>query len=237
MTMPVRPAYRLYQGLWACLDWLYPPRCGGCERIGVHWCATCQEQTRVITEAICERCGKPQNRRCVCTRCRADAPEFDALRSWAVFAGPVRNVLHRIKYKREVSLGVVMSRKLIELLTELHWQVDQVVPVPLGALRMAERGYNQAALLARPVAIGLGREYQPLLLQRARETASQVGLSYEERQINVAGAFKATRGVSGASIVVIDDVATSGATLNACAEALKRAGAARVYCLTLARAL
>jgi len=160
MSMPVRPAYRLYQGLWACIDWLYPPRCGGCERIGKHWCAACQEHTRVISELICERCGRPQTRRSVCERCRVSPPDYDALRSWAVFSGPVRNVLHRLKYKREVSLGGVMAQPLIQVIKNLDWRVDLVLPVPLGSERMAERGYNQAALLALPVALELGLAYR-----------------------------------------------------------------------------
>jgi len=109
--------------------------------------------------------------------------------------------------------------------------------VPLSKQRLKERGYNQAAMLAKPLALGLGVPFQPKALQRRRNTRSQVGLSRKERRRNVAGAFWASPDwISGKAVVVVDDVATSGSTLDACAEALWRAGASNVFGLTLARA-
>jgi ComF family protein len=126
----------------------------------------------------------------------------------------------------------------MDCLQNLHWQVDTVIPVPLGIARFAERGYNQASLLARPLAWGLGLDFLPGVLSRVRETRSQVDLTGAERKLNVKGAFQANRDlIAGRKILIIDDVATSGATIDACATALLEGGACQVYGLTLARAV
>jgi ComF family protein len=117
------------------------------------------------------------------------------------------------------------------------WKVNLVVPVPLGLARLRERGYNQANLIARPLALGSRLAYSSRVVRRVRETQSQVGLSIEQRRENVHGAFLAQPGwVDGKSILVVDDVATSTATLDACAEALLIAGCREVYGLTVSRA-
>jgi ComF family protein len=150
----------------------------------------------------------------------------------------LRNAIHRLKYYRDIALGEILARPMIVCLSLIAWNVDLVIPVPISLSRRSERGYNQAALLARPIALYFGMNYQPQALKKSRETRSQVGLSVKERQANVHGAFFAEqRIVEGKNILVVDDVTTSGATLNACGQALRNAGAKQVYCLTLARAL
>jgi ComF family protein len=120
----------------------------------------------------------------------------------------------------------------------LNWKVEIVVPVPLGVARLENRGYNQAALLARPLALATLLRYEPDALIRSKETLTQVGLSVSRRRVNVKGAFEAKqRLVEGKSVLIVDDIATSGATLEACAEAMFNSGARAVYCLTLARTL
>jgi ComF family protein len=117
------------------------------------------------------------------------------------------------------------------------WDIDLVVAVPLGVARLKERGYNQAALIARPFALQTCIEYSSRGLKRVRETRSQVGLSFDQRQDNVVNAFSANQGiVNKKRILLIDDVATSGATLNSCGAALYGAGAREVYAMTVARA-
>jgi ComF family protein len=182
-------------------------------------------------------CGQPQLNDRLCRKCRQSPPHYTALRSWAVFDGPVRNALHRLKYKRDIALGEVLSHHLLEVYYPLGWQVDLVVPVPLGVARQAERGYNQSALLAKPLALGCGLPYHPQAIRKTRDTPSQVGLSVDQRWNNVAGSFETLPTyVQGKRVLVVDDVATSGATLNACAQALAAGGALQVYALTLARA-
>ncbi len=204
----------------------------------MRWCRTCQRETIVIAPPICERCGRSLRFRGICDLCTAAPPGYTALRSWAAFSGPLRNALHRLKYNRDVALGEILARPMIDCLGLTSWKVDMVVPVPVSLSRRSERGYNQAALLARPISLCFGLEYRPRALTKSRETRSQVGLSVKERQANVHGAFFAEqRIVEGKNILVVDDVTTSGATLNACGQALRNAGAKQVYCLTLARAL
>lgn len=160
------------------------------------------------------------------------------MRSWLVFEGPIRRALHTLKYRRNVALGDALAQHLREYVRTLSWPVDLVVPVPLGRQRMEERGYNQIGLVARPLAMMQGWRYLPQALTRTRETRSQVGLSIAERRENVAGAFTAeAKWISGMNILLMDDVATTGATLASCAGALLEAGAHSVYVLTLARAL
>lgn len=237
MTTRGRPAYFINQWLWSLLDLLYPPSCGGCSARGARWCQNCQKTAVKIMPPFCPRCGLSQSNPGLCSLCRKSPPQYTALRSWALFNGPVRNAIHRLKYYKDIAMGEVLSRHLVTCLQTTDWVLDAVIPVPLGVARLAERGYNQASLLARPLALGLGLDYQPGGLQKIRDTPAQVGLSLEQRKRNVAGSFQAvSRTVAGSHILIVDDVSTSGATLNACADALLSGGAAAVYAITLARA-
>jgi ComF family protein len=160
------------------------------------------------------------------------------MRSWLVFEGPIRRALHTLKYRRNVALGDALAQYLVEYVSALGWSVDLVVPVPLGRQRMNERGYNQVGLVASPLAALQGWRYSPQVLARVRETRSQVGLSAAERRENVSGAFCANAALaSEKTILLMDDVATTGATVASCADALLKAGARAVYVLTLAKTL
>jgi ComF family protein len=129
-----------------------------------------------------------------------------------------------------------MSDPLANLLSELDWDMEVIIPVPLGVARLKERGYNQAVLIARPLALRLDLPCETRGLHRVRETRSQVGLTINQRRENVRNAFLANmEKVSKRRILVVDDVATSSATLDACALALLEAGAKAVHCVTLAR--
>jgi ComF family protein len=160
------------------------------------------------------------------------------LRSWAVFENPVQKALHRLKYRRDTGIGEALANQMSTFVINLSWPVDTVIPIPLGKKRLKERGYNQVAMVAAPLSIQLGLDYHPSALLRARETRSQVGLSARERQENVRNAFYADRKkVSGRIILLMDDVATTGATLSSAAEACYVSGAREVFALTVARAL
>ena len=233
-----RISYHLYRSFWVGVDLLYPPLCGGCSQRGARWCEDCKKNIVPIPEPKCGICGLPQSKAGVCFSCQKTRPAYQSSQSWLVFEGPIRNALHRIKYRQDLGLGDVLAAEMLEYVNHLDWQIDMVIPVPLGKKRFKERGYNQVGLIARPLALAKGWNYAPRSLKRVKETASQVGLSADERKENVRSAFVADRRkVDGKSVLVIDDVSTTGATLNSCAEALNNGGAREVYALSLARAL
>lgn len=233
-----RLAYQLYRLGWSGLDWLFPPNCGGCGVRGDRWCPACQAGVQRILPPICPICGRSQAGEGVCAACQQARPRYQALRSWGVFSGSLQKALHRLKYRGDIALGEALARPLVLLAHEQEWEVDLVTPVPVSLARRAQRGYNQAALLARPIALGCGWAYRSQALKKVRDTHTQVGLTRTQRWENVSGAFSAAPElVEGRKVLVVDDVTTSGATLDACAGALLEAGASAVFGITLARAL
>jgi ComF family protein len=171
-----------------------------------------------------------------CESCQLKPPPYTAMRSLAVYAGVIRDCIHALKYDNNRGLGEFCSGWLAALVKEEGWPPNLVVPVPLSAQRRVERGYNQAACIAKPLAAVLGLRYHPFGIERTRDTPSQVGLSGEARRQNVMGAFKALpEVVAGQRVLIIDDVRTTGSTLEACALALRDAGAREIFGLTLGR--
>jgi ComF family protein len=238
------------------VDWLYPPRCRACARRiqgrdAEYFCAACWQLIQPVSHPLCPLCGRPfpdaGGDDHVCGVCLRRAPHFVAARAWACYPReeaeehPLRQVVQRFKYGRKVSLGKPLGRLLARGCREFlaARQIDLVVPVPLHRKRLRWRGFNQAALLARQVGRAYGIPVDVFVLERRRETAAQTQLSEQERRRNVRGAFALNpeRSVKGMHILLVDDVYTSGATANECSLTLRRAGAAQVYVLTLARAV
>jgi competence protein ComFC len=191
-----------------------------------------------LPHPLCDLCGTPVNDvRSRCTSCAKTPLLFRQLRSWSAFDEPIRPALHRLKYRHDIGLAEALVPQLAGFASDLDWRPDLVIPVPLGRARLAERGYNQARLISWPLSLALGIAHVPSAMSRTRETRSQVGLSRAERRQNVRGAFGADETVvDGRVVLVVDDVATTGATLSACAAALHEAGANDVFALTVARA-
>ncbi len=233
------PAYQLIHTFWAAVDWIYPPRCGGCRTEGARWCATCDAQAAIIHQsAICPVCGIPQTDSGLCKQCRSDQPPYKALRSWAVYQGPVREAIHSLKYHSDLGLSEIFAQKLQRLFVTENWNVDLVTAVPLSRDRIKDRGFNQSDFLARTLAYTLCLPYRPAAIKRVRETQSQVGLNASERHQNVRDAFLADpHTVRNNRVLVIDDVTTTGATMSECARACLDQGAASLYGLTVARAV
>ena len=204
----------------------------------MRWCDDCKQSLVEITEPFCDICGLPQAKDGVCEKCLKTPPAYKQLRSWVAFDGAVRKALHRVKYDSDFGMGEMLVAEMLPYVSHLSWEIDAIIPVPLGKQRYRERGYNQAASFAYPLALATGWKYEPKAIKRVRETQSQVELSAEERRKNVQDAFVAdSRSVDGKSVLVLDDVSTTGATLNSCASALIGGGAKAVYALTIARAL
>lgn len=234
-----RPLQVLYQALWRTADLVYPPYCGGCGKFGLRWCHDCQAQLEMIDQhQVCRFCGIPLGASGVCSHCRAEPPAYQALRSCAIYQGPLRQAIHALKYRDDLGLGETFSSLLLDLVQAEGWPIDLVTCVPLSPHRMAERGYNQASQLARPLAYGLGKPFRPYLLERTRETPSQVKLTRAERILNMQNAFQvSSNNVAGRSILIVDDVSTTGATMLSCARALANHGTAQIFGITLARAV
>ena len=160
------------------------------------------------------------------------------MRSWAVFDPPVQHGLHTMKYRRNLGLGEAIATHMLDFVRSMSWPIEIIIPVPLGKKRLKERGYNQVGLVARPLAYQMGWTYAPQALWKTRETRSQVGLTAVQRAKNVQNAYQAdAKAVKQKSVLIMDDVATTGSTILAGTEALLHAGAREVYALTIARAL
>ena len=231
---------RIFTHGWELLDVFFPPRCAGCDKWGERYCTSCQKKTNKINSLMCQVCGEPgvNSSLSTCQRCQNSPPQYSALRSWAYFEGPLQKAIHQLKYKRNLGLANTLAQPLIELFRSIKWEIDLVSAIPLDRIRKRERGYNQSLLIARPLAWETGLPLENSAVKRIRNTRSQVGLTLNERKTNVQDAFRADSvRVWGKSVLLIDDVATTGSTLNSCAAALKDAGATNVYGLTLARSL
>ncbi|OGO12805.1 MAG: hypothetical protein A2Z66_13340 [Chloroflexi bacterium RBG_13_66_10] len=218
------------------LDFLYPPRCAGCGAPGTEWCEACQARIRRLTGALCPRCGAPHPRRGACTACRAlELPLI--VRSYARYEGVLTRAILHLKYRPNQRLAARMAGWLAEVCRRDNWQPALVIPVPLSPRRLRRRGYNQMDLVAAALAALLGIPLGSDALSRVRETRSQVGLDPVGRRLNVEGAFQASRdAVQGKEVLLVDDLFTTGATLAACASALREAGSGDVYGLTIGRA-
>lgn len=228
------------------LDLLYPRPCAGCGGAagegGHHLCGPCLEGLDVVHRPFCERCGDPADGvtgiEYACSSCRAAAPHFDCARSAVRFRGAVREAIHRFKYSGEVHLGADLAM-LLGICVRTHYrieEIDMLAYVPLFHTRERERGYNQA----RELAGALGRaEGLPVFrhLVRDRATGSQTRLNVLQRRENVSGAFRVIEPdwAAARTFLLVDDVMTTGATVNECARVLKQAGAHRVWVATVAR--
>jgi ComF family protein len=229
------------------VDLLFPPHCVACNRFGAWLCAGCLQKIDVIQAPICYRCGLPLTGAATtigmlptCQPCRSQTSQLDGVCAFAFHGGPLRKAIHEFKYQALRDLATPLGRLLSEgwaTLPPTDLDVDVIVPVPLHASRLRQRGYNQAALLARELGRHLQRPVVEEVLTRIKDTIPQVGLDAQARRDNVYNAFQCVNGsLAGKRVLLLDDVYTTGSTLEAAANALRTERVSSIWAYTLARA-
>lgn len=223
------------------LDFALPPRCAGCGAIvsDVHsFCPECWKRIEFLGSGGCVTCGVPllaTDAEC-CAVCMAKPPRIARTRAAVVYDELSRGLALRLKYGRKVAIAKTMARYMAPLVGD-HQDSALLVPVPLHRGRLWQRGFNQSAIVARELSRCTGLANDPTILKRVKRTPPLKGLSLQQRRRAVAGAFKVVdrAAINGRTIVLVDDVLTTGSTANACARELRRAGAARVELISWAR--
>jgi ComF family protein len=233
----------LYERLKSIQEWLLPGTCMLCgAHIGAQhaFCADCEAALPHLTDA-CPQCAAPMahsdssGQRC--GACQKRSPTFSRTHALYRYARPIDGFVQALKYRHRLELARVFGERLAEVLApRVAGSVDVIVPVPLHRARLGERGYNQSLELARPISARLSLPLDYHCLWRTRPTAPQASLALAERQRNVRGAFAAAPTVAKLRVAVVDDVMTTGHTVNAIARCLRAAGAKDVQVWVLARA-
>ena len=218
------------------LDWLFPPTCLGCGEEGVFICSDCFSKIRLVPRDVCKYCGSFTSKNGKCSNCDYKNLPYVGFRAFAYYDGVVRKAIHHLKYQNDLTIGRYLAGWLQLVYQRTDWEVDLIVPIPIGEQKRQERGYNQAERLAKPLSELLEIPFTSEALIRINEISSQVGLNHEQRQANVRQAFVArAHEVKDKRVLLIDDVFTSGATMEAAATELVAAGAKKVFCLTVAK--
>ena len=222
------------------LDFALPPRCAGCGTIvaDVHsFCPDCWKEVEFLGDNGCSTCRMPlqATEQRTCGACLARAPRIARTRAAVAYGDLARGLAIRLKYGRKVAIARTMARYMAPLVGEGPERL--LVPVPLHRTRLWNRGFNQSALVARELSRRLGIAADPLALSRTRRTPPLKGMSPVQRRRTVAGAFRVRdrNAVQGKTVILVDDVLTTGSSAEACARTLKRAGAARVELVSWAR--
>ncbi len=201
------------------LNLLFPPRCVGCGRPGSWFCGSCCASVETLAPLVATRTLVP----------------LQGVRAAASLSGPLRTAIHRYKYDGMTVLATPLGKILHQGWSQEPWSVNVIVPVPLHSARLRQRGYNQSALLARQLGLAASLPVDEGSLQRVQATQPQVGLSALQRADNVRNAFACTcQSLKGQVVLLVDDVLTTGATLQACARAVLEGGASGVWAVTLA---
>jgi ComF family protein len=219
------------------LDLLFPRWCVGCGREGDFICSSCRQSLPRIMSPLCPKCGRPQPSATLCPGCLSWQAEINGIRSPFRFEGVIRQAIYELKYRNLRAIAKLLARLLGDYLVSNPVPGEILVPVPLHPKRLRERGYNQSRLLAQELGKLTNLPVVDDCLVRQRHALPQARTStVAERRSNVADAFSCRdQRLRGKQVLLIDDVSTSGATLDACARALKGAGAISVWGLVLAR--
>ncbi len=212
----------------------FPPCCLLCEAAEGPLCPACLVDLPWLAEQRCPVCALPTSGRETCGHCLKERPAFSSTQALFAYGFPVDRLIQQLKYKEQLALAPLLGSLLAQNLeNELP---DLWLPMPLHPNRIKERGFNQAVEIARELSAKTGIPMHASWATRERDTPSQAGLKREARRKNMRGAFKCDHKVAGLHVGIVDDVMTTGSTLDALAAALKHAGAKEVSCLIVARA-
>ena len=221
------------------LDLIFPWLCPGCDGVVCTpgFCAACWSKVGFITHPHCVLCGDPflVPAGKLCHQCQQETPFFHSHRSLWTYGPLPRKVIFALKYGRQRTLAPLLARWMMPL--ALAFPVDCIVPVPLHPSRLARRGFNQSALIAQSLSSLMGIPLWRRRLFRTWKTFPQGGFSPQQRKYNVYGAFSCHFPCFQESVLLVDDVYTTGATINACSIALKEAGIRRIHAVTVAKAV
>lgn len=231
-----RQAAPLLARLWNfALDLVFPPRCVACGEFSTLFCESCQAGMAKAVPPRCSTCWMPGFHD-PCARCRRAERAFAAVRSAFIYEGTAREAVLALKFRGVSTLSRFLASYMADRLLDWDPPVDVIVPVPLGGQRRRLRGYNQSELLAQEVARLAGLPQETKALTRRRATAPQAQQPNEEaRRRNVEDAFTLGPKRADGAVLLVDDVVTTGATLDACARALIDGGAGPIFALTFAR--
>ena len=232
--------------LWrSMVDFVAPPLCLGCG-VGVgepaSLCLSCWSRLQHLDEPVCNALGTPfaydQGEAALSAAALSDPPAWDRARAAVIFDDTSARLVHALKYRDRHEAGALMARMMARAGRRLLAEADVILPVPLHRLRLWQRRFNQSAYLAQRISLLSGTPWRHDVLVRVRRTRAQVGLDEVERRRNVRNAFlirpERAADVSARTVLLVDDVRTTGATAEACALALRQAGAARVHLLSFA---
>lgn len=233
----------LREASYGFLDFLYPIGCVGCRILGEGYlCHSCMKKVAYIDEPYCKHCGVPlETDKKYCPKCIFDFGFHDGGFSIALYDKPVSDLIMNLKYHREMGIASFLADLALTRLQKINilddFKCDCIVPVPLFTKRKSSRGFNQSSLIAKHLARSLGLNLREDIIFRIRDTKKQTGLSLDERMANVKNAFQANDNseIKGKSILILDDVMTTGSTIQECARVLKEAGASETRFLTIAR--
>ncbi|MCK9263212.1 MAG: ComF family protein [Desulfomonilia bacterium] len=224
----------MISSLW---ETLLPKRClvcSGRDRVTRGVCVRCRSLIRQLDAPLCEVCGRPVGTPGVCLKCMLSPPPFDRMVSACVYEGLIQDIIHQFKYRRATVFSKFLAGLVAQGLAADSESPDLIAAVPLHWSRLVQRGYNQSMLIARELSGYIGGVVRYDVLHKTRKTPSQVGLPKVDRERNLERAFTAT-GVEGKSVVVVDDVITTGRTAREVSRALRHAGAERVVFASVGR--
>ncbi|MHB9036249.1 MAG: ComF family protein [Armatimonadota bacterium] len=243
VTKPFQKA-ALARDLWSgLLDLIYPPYCLVCGMVGDDYlCAKCIEEIDVIGEQYCRRCAMPCESY-VCHDCRERefAFEFESACSAGVYDGVLRKAIHALKYDKHIAIADQLGDLMVRCFPHRQFsgKIDLIVPIPIHRARLLERGFNQSIELSRRMGGRMSLPVETRVLYKSRNTRHQVELPQDQRVFNLEGAFIVRNAdlISGKRVLLVDDVFTTGSTLNEAAKVLRAAGALSVYAYTLAKSI